>query len=154
MKTQKLLIQESNFMAYSLKKEKTTLQPVIINSSKTCEEFIRNFYFDDIEIYESVFLLLLNNSNKTIGYVKVSQGGLTGTIVDIRIIAKYCIESLSTSCILAHNHPSGKLIPSQADIDITKKLKDGLKLLDVKVLDHLILTKENYYSFADNGNIL
>jgi DNA repair protein RadC len=73
--------------------------------------------------------------------------------VDVRIIAKYCVEVLATSCILAHNHPSGKLLPSDADLAITKKTKEALKILDVQVLDHLILTDKGYYSFADEGNI-
>jgi DNA repair protein RadC len=101
--------------------------------------------------------MLLNNSNNTIGYVKISQGGIVGTIVDVRIVAKYAVESLSTGIILVHNHPSGNLKPSQPDIDLTKKIKEGLKILDVTVLDHIIIIpiekNENikYTSLCDDG---
>ena len=124
-----------------------------ITSSKISDEVIRQFYHQDITLYESFFLLLLNNSNETIGFVKISQGGITGTVVDVRIIAKYCVEVLATSCILAHNHPSGKLRPSDADLTITKKTKEALAILDVQVLDHIILTEAGYYSFADEGKL-
>jgi DNA repair protein RadC len=121
-----------------------------ITSSKDSYDVIKQFYHQDITLYESFFLLLLNNSNETIGFVKISQGGITGTVVDVRIIAKYCVEVLATSCILAHNHPSGKLRPSDADLTITKKTKEALAILDVRVLDHIILTEEGHYSFADD----
>ena len=121
-----------------------------ITSSKDCYDVIKQFYHEDITLYESFFLLLLNNSNETIGFVKISQGGITGTVVDVRIIAKYCVEVLATSCILAHNHPSGKLFPSDADLTITQKTKNALAILDVRVLDHIILTEEGHYSFADD----
>lgn len=138
---------------YELKKVQTLFPATKITSSKTSSEFIRQFYSDDIEIYESMFILLLNNSNTTIGYAKISQGGIVGTVVDVRIIAKYAVESLATGLILAHNHPSGNLKPSEADKAITKKTKEALKLLDVNVLDHIILTKDSYFSFTDEGLI-
>ena len=93
----------------------------------------------------------MNNSNETTGYFKISQGGITWTLVDIRIVAKYAIENLATGVILAHNHPSGELMPSEADRQITKKIKDALKMFDIQVMDHLILTEQSYYSFADEG---
>ena len=85
--------------------------------------------------------------------LKISQGGISGTVVDTKIIAKYCVDTLCSAVILAHNHPSGNLNPSTQDIKITRKIKEGLELLDVKVLDHVILTSDSYYSFADE-NIL
>jgi DNA repair protein RadC len=106
-----------------------------------------------MEIFESVFILLLNQINDTIGYAKISQGGIAGTVVDVRLIAKYAVDSLATAVILAHNHPTGELKPSDADIKITEKVKNGLQILDIKVLDHVILTKNGYYSFADEGII-
>jgi DNA repair protein RadC len=138
---------------YELRKNQTDFPKKKIISSSTSTEFIRQFYSDDIEIYESFFLLLLNNQNQTLGYAKISQGGITGTVVDVRIVAKYVVDSLATGIILAHNHPSGNLKPSQQDIDITKKIKEAMKLFDVTVLDHIILTVDNFYSFADNGTI-
>lgn len=138
---------KSTISQFSLKKNKTDIKKVKITSSMSAEEYIRAFYFGDIDIYESFFLLLLNNSNNTIGYAKISQGGITGTVVDVRILAKYCVDSLATACILAHNHPS------EADKLLTEKIKNGLELLDVRVLDHLILSPEEgtYFSFADEG---
>lgn len=124
-----------------------------ITSSKDSANFIRQFYYDDISIYESFFILLLNRANFTIGYAKISQGGVAGTVVDIKIIAKYAVDFLADSVILAHNHPAGNLSPSDADKAITKKTIDALKLLDIRVLDHVILTEESYYSFADEGEI-
>jgi DNA repair protein RadC len=133
-----------------LTRKPTNFERTKITSSLTSYEVIKQFYHEDITLYESFFLLLLNNSNETIGFVKISQGGITGTVVDVRIIAKYCVEVLATSCILAHNHPSGKLRPSDADLTITKKTKEALAILDVRVLDHLILTEAGYYSFVDD----
>ena len=124
-----------------------------IKSSKDGYKYALKFYHEDMEIYESVFIMLLNNSNEVIGYAKISQGGITGTVVDVRIIAKFCVESLATAFIMCHNHPSGKLMPSNADDSITKKVKDGLALLDIKLLDHLILTSRGYYSYADESKI-
>jgi DNA repair protein RadC len=138
---------------FELKKIQTEFPAIKISSSNEAANFIRRFYFDDIEIFESFFILLLNQANKTIGYAKISQGGIAGTVVDVRIIAKYAVESLAVSVILAHNHPSGNLKPSEADLTITKKIKEGLKILDIKVFDHIILTADSYYSFEDEGNL-
>lgn len=124
-----------------------------ITKSSDAYNVIKQFYFGDIDIFESFFILLLNRSNQTVGYAKISQGGIAGTVVDVKIIAKYCIDTLCSGVILAHNHPSGSLKPSDADKRITKVIKEGLNLLDVQVLDHIILTEDNYYSFGDNGLI-
>lgn len=122
-----------------------------IKSSRDAVDCIRQFYGTDIGMFESFFLLILNNANLTIGYVKISQGGTAGTVVDPKIIAKYAIDSLATSVILAHNHPSGNLIPSESDKNITQKIKQGLLLFDIKTLDHIILTEDSFYSFMDDG---
>jgi DNA repair protein RadC len=136
---------------YELRKNQTEFSKIRITSSGDSASFIRQFYQGDIEIYESFFLLLLNQQNYTIGYAKISQGGITSTVVDVRIIAKYTVDSLATSIILAHNHPSGSLRPSEQDILLTKKVKDAMTLFDVRVLDHIILTEDSFYSFADNS---
>ena len=137
----------------SLVREKTEIPRVKIKSSRDAAEYCRNFFGDDIDLYESFFMILLNQGNNTIGFVKISQGGITGTVVDVRILAKYAIESLSTSVILCHNHPSGNKTPSSADISITKKAINALELFDIKVLDHIILTETSYLSFGDEGLI-
>jgi len=132
-------------------KTQVTLDLGKVSGSESAYKIIKQFYFDDIEIFESMFILLLNKANKPIGYSKISQGGVCSTIVDVKIIAKYAIESLCSAIIIAHNHPSGELTPSNEDINITKKIKDTLKLFDCTILDHLILTSDKYYSFADNN---
>jgi DNA repair protein RadC len=148
MKTYKKQISQ-----YSLKKNKTDINSIKITCSRDAQKYARQFYFDDIDIFESFFVIMLNNANNTIGYVKISQGGITGTMVDVRIVAKYCIDSLAVACILVHNHPSGIMKPSQSDKDMTNKLKKGLDLLDVKILDHIILSPEEneYFSFGDEN---
>lgn len=138
---------------YDLRKVIEDFPRAKITSSDDSQKYIRQFYSDDIEVYESFFILLLNRANNTIGYAKISQGGIVGTVIDVRIIAKYAVESLSTSVILAHNHPSGNLFPSDADHQITQIIKATLKIFDCQTLDHIILTAESYFSFADNGLI-
>ena len=138
---------------YSLKYTKSEIQKTKITTSESASNVIRKFYFDDINIYESFFILLLNRANNTTGFAKISQGGTAGTVVDIKIIAKYAVESLSSAVIICHNHPSGNVKPSEADINITKKIKDALLLLDIRLTDHIILSENNYYSFADNGDL-
>lgn len=141
----------ANLKTFSIKKEKTDIETIKIQSSRDAAEYIRRFYHDDIEIYESCFILLLNRANKTIGYAKISQGGVSGTVVDVKIIAKYAVESLASGVILAHNHPSGDLIPSHQDLALTRKVKEALTLLDSQLLDHVILSADGYKSFADEG---
>lgn len=105
-----------------------------------------------IAVQECFKVVLLNNSNKVKGIYKLSQGGITGTLVDLRILFAVALKSLSVGIILVHNHPSGKLKASIADINLTKKISKAAELFDIKVLDHLIITPDgNYYSFADNG---
>jgi DNA repair protein RadC len=103
--------------------------------------------------HEEFWVLLLNRANRIIKKHQISQGGVTGTVADPKLIFKVAIEELASGIILAHNHPSGNLTASQADLDLTKKLKDAGKLLDIHVLDHIIIGGKNYYSFADEGLI-
>ncbi|WP_073486900.1 MULTISPECIES: DNA repair protein RadC [unclassified Flavobacterium] len=101
--------------------------------------------------HEEFWVLFLNNSNKVISKSQLSKGGITGTIVDIRLVFKLALENGATGLILCHNHPSGNLNPSDADKQITKKIKTAGEILDVKILDHLIITETKYYSFVDEG---
>ena len=142
---------KSDLKRFEIKANKTDFQNTKITSSQNAYDVIKNFYSSDIEVYESFFILLLNKANNTIGYAKISQGGIIGTVIDIKIIAKYCIDSLASNVIFAHNHPSGNKTPSNEDMEITRRTKEALKILEVSVLDHLILTDTDYYSFADNG---
>ncbi len=101
--------------------------------------------------HEEFWIIYLNNSNKVITKTQISKGGITGTVADKRIIFKIAFENNAVAMILTHNHPSGKLKPSDADIEITKELKLAGKQLDVRVLDHIIVTENGYFSFADDG---
>ncbi len=101
--------------------------------------------------HEEFWILLLNRANKVIAKKQLSQGGITGTVADSRLIFRQAIDLLATSIILCHNHPSGNLKPSQADIALTRRLVKAGKLLEITVLDHLIVTNGGYYSFADEG---
>jgi DNA repair protein RadC len=103
--------------------------------------------------YEEFWVIVLNRSNRVIDKKKISQGGITGTVTDIRLILKTAIENLATSIILCHNHPSGNLQPSEADIAITGRLKESANIMDIALLDHLIVAGKTYFSFADENLI-
>lgn len=136
---------------FELRKVQTEFPKVKIGNSRDAEKFIRQFYGDDMAIYESSFLLLLNQANHTIGYAKISQGGIAGTVVDPKIVAKYAVDALASHIILAHNHPSGNLAASDADVKVTKKISSAMAFLDIQVMDHLILTEDGFLSLADQG---
>lgn len=104
-------------------------------------------------IIEQFWVLYLNNANTVIAKHKISEGGITATIVDVRLILKHAIQEGSTALVLCHNHPSGNLKPSEADISLTNKVKSASEIMDVQVLDHLIVTDQSYFSFADQGRI-
>lgn len=103
--------------------------------------------------HEEFWILLLNRANRVSKKFQISQGGVAGTVADPKIIFKLALENLASGIILAHNHPSGNLTASQADINLTHKLKEGAKLLEIQVLDHVIVAGQKYFSFADEGMI-
>lgn len=103
--------------------------------------------------HEEFWILFLNRSNKVISRMKLSQGGISGTVTDVRMVMKKAIEYLASGIIVCHNHPSGNLNPSESDSKITQKIKEAGNLLDIQLLDHLIISDKDYYSFADNGLI-
>ena len=107
--------------------------------------------FPSLDYKEYFYILCLNRNNKVLRYCQISSGGLSGTVADVRIIMQTALKSNACSIILSHNHPSGNLIPSEADKDLTKKIREAGKFLDIPALDHLILTSESYFSFADEG---
>ncbi|MFZ1528344.1 MAG: JAB domain-containing protein [Ferruginibacter sp.] len=124
----------------------------LIKSSKDCyETFLKVWNENKIEFQEEFKVLLLNRANRVTGVYEASAGGITGTVADPRLILAAAIKSLSVSIVLAHNHPSGNLKPSRADEELTLKIKEAGKYHDIKVLDHIIVTSEGYYSFADEG---
>lgn len=120
-----------------------------ISSSKAVFEIMRPIIGE--LPHEEFWVLFLNNSNSVISKSQLSKGGITGTVVDVRLVFKLAMENGATGLILCHNHPSGNLNPSDADKQITKKIKLAGESLDVKVLDHLIITESKYYSFVDEG---
>ena len=101
--------------------------------------------------HEEFWILFLNRSNKVIDRMRLSQGGISGTVTDVRMVMKKAIEYLASGIIVCHNHPSGNLNPSESDTKITKKIKEAGRLMDIQLLDHLIISEKDYYSFADNG---
>lgn len=103
--------------------------------------------------HEEFWVLYLNNSNEVLAKDQISKGGLTSTLVDVRVLLKKAIETMSVAIIICHNHPSGKLEPSKADIDITNRIQLAAQTLDIKLLDHLIITRNSYFSFADEGKL-
>ena len=116
-------------------------------------DFIRTVYPVAINIREAMMVLFLNNSNRTVGYSVASIGGITATLVDIRLVLRDALLTQSTGIILIHNHPSGSLTPSEADKTITDKIKKAANLMDIKLLDHLILTENGYYSFEYHARL-
>lgn len=131
------------------RRDKEAYSKPFIKSSKQAFEILATS-LSDIP-HEEFWILVLNRANKVTGKYKVSSGGLTGTVADQRIIFKKALDDAACCLILAHNHPSGNLKPSQADIQLTKKMVEAGKILDIDVMDHLIISETDYYSFADNG---
>ncbi|MBN8718617.1 MAG: JAB domain-containing protein [Sediminibacterium magnilacihabitans] len=123
-----------------------------IGTVKECYELLKKLWNENtIEMQEEFKVILLNRANKVIGIYEASAGGLTGTVADPRLILAAAIKSLSVSIILSHNHPSGNLKPSRADEELTQKIKTAAAYHDIRVIDHMIISSEGYYSFADEG---
>jgi DNA repair protein RadC len=115
--------------------------------------FIDSWDLNTIELQEEFKVMLLNNSNEVLGIFPLSKGGITACLVDVRLIFACALKANATNIIVAHNHPSGKLIPSSNDIDITQKIKSAGKILDISLLDHIIITTKGYYSFMEVGQL-
>lgn len=122
-----------------------------LSNSKDVANHFRKEFNGDISDQEHFFVAYLNRANKVVFTKKISSGGMTGTVVDIRLILRYALIYKATALILCHNHPSGNLRPSQADRDITRKIKEASTFMDITVLDHIILADYAYYSFCDEG---
>ncbi|MBI5371303.1 MAG: strawberry notch C-terminal domain-containing protein [Sphingobacteriales bacterium] len=123
-----------------------------ITSSKDAADFIRDSFGEgQVELQEQFIVLYLNQANEIIGYYKHSKGAINATVADIRIVLATALKALAVSMVIAHNHPSGNLKPSRADEQLTDKIKQSSTLMDVKLLDHIIVTRDGYYSFADEG---
>jgi DNA repair protein RadC len=141
--------------AMELGRRRTGMHQVEKVSIKSSETVFKLFHplLGDLD-HEEFWLLMLNRSNKVLGRFKVSQGGLSGTVIDTRIILKKALDNLASSIIVCHNHPSGNNQPSDADVKITEKLKKASEMLEIKLLDHVIIADKSYFSFADEGLII
>ena len=125
-----------------------------IYSSEDAYRYLLPTYKEGAICYKEYFkVLFLNQSNQVLGYTLISEGGITETCADVRIILQAALLTNSVALILAHNHPTGNLKPSRQDMEITKQVKDAAQIMRIKVLDHLILTDAGYYSFADEGEL-
>lgn len=125
-----------------------------ITTSFDAVQIIRKFWNEEtIQMQEEVKVILLNNSNCVLGIYNLSKGGITSSLVDVRLVLAVALKCLSPGIILVHNHPSGNLKPSSADLSIVKKLNESCKLMDITLFDSIIITKESYVSFTDEGLI-
>lgn len=138
----------------TLKYKRGDIETIKVKSSQDIYDLLKKVYdADTIEYFESSIVIFLNNQNLTLGFMKISMGGMTGTVMDPRVIFSTALGCGATAIILSHNHPSGTLNPSDTDIKMTRKLRDCGQLLEIKVLDHIIVTNDGFYSFSDEGMI-
>ena len=122
-----------------------------ILSSQTSYSYLKPFYSECMEHHEESYVMFLNRANKALGVSLISKGGMAETVMDVKIILQTALKVHASGIILSHNHPSGNLRPSEPDKQITSKIKEACKVLDLHLLYHIILTEESYYSFADEG---
>lgn len=148
-----MIIYKSYIEQLRLVREPSDYKKVKIQRSSDIYEYMKEMFSDSIDVHESMFCLLLNRANNTIGWFMLSKGGINGTTADIKIITLEAIKALASNVILAHNHPSGNIQPSNIDKTLTKQVKQALNLFMINLLDHLIVTEDDYYSFADNGEL-
>ena len=131
-------------------KVKASERPMIQGSQDAYNVFINLWDMEMIGHVESMKIMLLNKANRVLGIAEIANGGTGGCVVDVKVILQYAIQANATSIIIAHNHPSANLKPSDADIAITKKIRDAAKLMDITLLDHLIISpEEKYFSMSD-----
>ncbi|RMG82544.1 MAG: JAB domain-containing protein [Bacteroidetes bacterium] len=133
------------------RKEENPEEKIPVTSSRHAYETVQPFLSD--LPHEEFYVIYLNRKNEVIAVKNISKGGIAATVVDVRLILKNAIELLATQIILAHNHPSGKTDPSANDYQITRKIKEAAKLLDIQLLDHIIVGENTYYSFADHNDL-
>lgn len=136
--------------SFRIVKDPSSIKAANIKNSQNIADYMREFWSDgSIEVCESFYMVTLNRANNITGYTLISKGGISGTVVDIRLICKYAINELASGIIVAHNHPSGNTSFSKGDISISKKLKEALKMFDIALIDSIVLTAESYSSMAD-----
>ena len=136
------------------KKKVSTADCIKVTTSKIAFDILFNLWDKNkIDYVESFYVLYLNRANKVIGSVQLSSGGCISTIVDVKVLIQGALLSNAQGVIVAHNHPSGSLIPSKNDIDITSSIKTACNYFEISLLDHLIIAENNYYSFKDEGKV-
>jgi len=134
-------------------KPKNSENPVISTSHEAYKVFLDFFPPETLSLQERFVAMYLNRSNKVIGVYHMSTGGITGTVVDVRLLLSVALKTAATGIIIGHNHPSNNLQPSNTDKQLTSKIKEGCSLLDLQLLDHLIITSVGYLSFSEQGHL-
>ena len=136
---------------FEISKRSLVMEKIKITAPAVAVPVCRELFGFTVDIYETFFIIMLDNNNNTIGCASIGAGGLTGVAVDYRLILKYASSCLCTGIILVHNHPSGNLKPSDHDIKLTRDLQKIMTLACMPIIDHLIITSDGYFSFADSG---
>ena len=136
-------------LGFRARKREQKLPPIQFTTSRVVYEHVLPL-FVDLQ-YESFYIMLLDNSNQLIKTVRISEGGISGTLVDPKKIYKIALDNYTSGMIISHNHPSGNLQPSESDKKLTKKIVEAGKMLDINVIDHLIIGRDGYFSFSDDG---
>lgn len=151
MKTNPNLIEEVHLIYKT--SIKPSDRPQISSSCDAYKLLLKSWDLDKIEHIEEFKIMILNRAHRVLGVASLSKGGISGSIVDVRILLQYALKANASAIIMAHNHPSGNLQPSQADLSVSKKVKEATRLLDILLLDHMVVTHEGYFSMADEGVI-
>lgn len=149
-------LQTSKVSEISVSYRPTHLDKRFVRRSSEAHEVFREFFPEEtMHLQERFVVLYMNRANRVIGVYHVSTGGITGTVADVRLILSVGLKTVATALMLAHNHPSGSLQPSKPDLELTSKIKEAAKYMDITVMDHLILSPDEYqyFSFADEGLI-
>ena len=156
----KLLTMQTDLFQSNLAEIKVTYQSKVkpsdrpqITCSKDAENHFRNIWSDAMEFREECYMLLLNRNNRVLGWYRLSEGGTCSTIIDPRLVFSIALNCNASGVMIAHNHPSGNLKPSDLDMQLTQKLVTAGKFLEIQVIEHIILTADSYFSFADEGKI-
>ena len=139
----------------TLKYKASSVKKIKLTNSYEVSEYLKNIreiYNDEtINLYESYIVVFLNRALEAIGWIRISQGGMSGTVVDVRLIFSTALKCAASGLITSHNHPSGNNSPSESDIKTHKQIKDAATFLSIEIIDNLIITDDQYYSFAENG---
>ena len=143
-----LMISEVNEV-YLKKGQKKVTVAGALNSPAEVANVLRQMWGDDMDVVESFFIITLDSGHNVLGWAKISQGGVTSTLVDARLVAKIAIDTLAAGVIVSHNHPTGRLEFSQADIRLTKLIRSGLELFGISLLDHILITEEGFTSYTE-----